>query len=310
MKVTLIKTLNKIFIKSDYNSEFIKDIKKYIPVAHRRWNSASPMGFFYRLMTGMSKDDVLKGREIVENIKYLCDSGILKKSWEVDDTYYEIIKDICLKHFFEVYESEDGTSVRVIASEKLNYEEVSLHQENLLKEAENFRPGKTVYFHWNMEAETHPDTKKDDLNFQFFNPFGNKWLYATNFSRGPKREISGEIYSDTKTFKVTYSEDKKFYNYIWEGKFYCPKNTLFKFRGNFYLVIDENKLEILGSEIQGWSKAKQIEEYQKILIRLNEIKEDKIKIENLFKSKSFEIVDIEPSYQEPFIPEDAFEIIE
>ena len=58
------------------------------------------------------------------------------------------------------------------------------------------------------------------------------------------------------------------------------------------------------------SKAKQIEEYQKILIRLNEIKEDKIKIENLFKSKSFEIVDIEPSYQEPFIPEDAFEIIE
>ena len=307
MKVTLIRVLGKIFIKSDYNRDFISELKKTVPSKNRRWNSAFPMSFFYRLMTSLPKEKLLNEEYIVKNIKSLCDRGVLQKSWEVDDVYFEHIRDMCLKHFLEVYLSEDGNTIRIIASDRVDYEEINISQDKLLIKALQYRPGKIVNFSWDIDTVNPVDNKRDELNFQFYSLSEDRWIYATNFSHGPKEEITSFISSNTMKFKVKYT--KFVYEYSWEGTFSCPENTLFKLKGLFFLVIGENEVKLLGDNLEGWSKAQQIIEYQKILQRLPEIKTDRKNIQNLLDGRPFEIVDIESALK-PCWPEKSLEIIE
>ncbi len=306
MKATIIKALEKIFIKSDYNREFVSELKKEIPPEKRRWNSAFSMGLFYRLMTGIPEEK-LKEPSFLEEIKGIWESGILKKTWEVDKEYYSKVKDLCLKHYLEVYEDEKGNSVRIFASEGIDYEKINMYQEKLLKEAAKYRSGKIVAFRWDFTAESSPETGRDNINFQFYSPEGEEWFYATYFSHGPKEEICPEVSSRKEHFKVTHSEEG--YSYTWEGKFFCPQNTLFKFLNSFYLVIDENRVGLLGDGVEGWSMANQIIEYQKILLNLDEIITEREKIEDFLKSKPLEIIDIEFTFSEE-LPSNSIEIIE
>jgi len=307
MKATLIKILGKIFIKSDYNGEFISALKHIVPPKNRRWNSAFPIGFYYRLMTSIPLEKLSDEAYILNNIKTLCDSGLLKKTWEVDESYFETVRDLCLKHFLEVYLQEDENITRIIASETLPYDMVNNSQEKLIEEAEQYRPGEIVRFRWDYDTVSSPDSRKDELNFQFYFLEEDRWVFATNFSRGPREEIAPNISSTTARFEVKYLD--KIYMYTWEGSFYCPRNSIFKFKGSFYLVLDENEVENLGDDIEGWSKARQITEYQKILLRIDEINRDRNTMEGLVRAKPFEIVDIE-STAKPFAPDKSFEIIE
>ncbi|MEQ8187214.1 MAG: hypothetical protein ABRQ39_04525 [Candidatus Eremiobacterota bacterium] len=307
MKATLIKILGKIFIKSDYNGEFISALKHIIPPKNRRWNSAFPIGFYYRLMTSIPVEKLSNEAYILNNIKTLCDSGLLKKTWEVDESYFETVRDLCLKHFLEVYLQEDENITRIIASETLPYDMVNNSQEKLIEDAEQYRPGEIVRFRWAYDTVSSPDSRKEELNFQFYFLEEDRWVFATNFSRGPREEIAPNISSTTARFEVKYLD--KMYMYTWEGSFYCPRNSIFKFKGSFYLVLDENEVENLGDDIEGWAKARQITEYQKILLRIDEINRDRFNLEGLVRAKPFEIVDIE-STAKPFAPDKSFEIIE
>jgi len=306
MKATIIKALEKIFIKSDYNREFVSELKKEIPPEKRRWNSAFSMGLFYRLMTGVSEEK-LKEPSFLEEIKGIWESGILKKTWEVDKEYYSKVKDLCLKYYLEVYEDEKGNSVRIFASEGIDYEKINIYQEKLLKEAAKYNPGKIVAFQWDFTTESSPETGRDNIKFQFYSPEKKEWFYATYFSHGPKEEICPEVSSRKEHFKVTHSEEG--YSYTWKGKFFCPQNTLFKFLNSFYLVIDENRVGLLGDGLEGWSRATQIIEYQKILLNLDEIITEREKIEDFLKSKPLEIIDIEFTFSEE-LPLNSIEIIE
>ena len=306
MKATIIRTLGKVFVKSDYNGNFVADLKREIPVKSRRWNSAFSMGLFYRLMSGVPRE-ALENKNFFEEVKEICDSGMLKKTWEVDKKYYDKVKNLCLKYFFEVYEKEEGNSSRVLASETMDYEEINRCQDRLLNKAEKYRPGKVVTFQWDFEAESSPDTKRDNINFQFYCSQSEKWFFATYFSQGPKEEIGPEISSVKQFFDVEYTKDG--YSYKWRGKFFSPVNTLFKFNGSFYLVIDENRVGVLGEDLEGWSRANQIIEYQKILLRLDEINSDREKMEFLFRSKPLQILDMEYPAQ-PVVPVNSLEIIE
>lgn len=291
MKATLIKSLGKTFIKSDYNKDFIEEIKNKIPPGSRRWNKAVSTGLFFRLVTKIPREKLLFEESIISDIKKLCTGDLLKKTWEIDNKFYSRARDICLKHFLEVYESENGKTQKIIASNTMNYEKINSHQDSLLKEAEKYRQGKTVSFQWKFQAESVPNSKKDDLNFQFYCAPSEKWIYATSFSFGPKKEIGPGIFSQTKYFKGEKTEEG--YSYSWEGLFYCPKNTIFKFKEHFYLVTDENSLDVLGEGVEGWTGAKQIEEYQKILLRLNEIINEKDRMNNFLRENPVQITDME-----------------
>jgi signal peptidase I len=223
MKATLIKILGKIFIKSDYNGEFISALKHIVPPKNRRWNSAFPIGFYYRLMTSIPLEKLSDEAYILNNIKTLCDSGLLKKTWEVDESYFETVRDLCLKHFLEVYLQEDENITRIIASETLPYDMVNNSQEKLTRRAQ-YRPGEIVRFRWDYDTVSSPDSRKDELNFQFYFLEEDRWVFATNFSRGPREEIAPNISSTTARFEVKYLD--KIYMYTWEGSFYCPRNSI------------------------------------------------------------------------------------
>jgi len=307
MKATLIKTVGKTFIKSDYNKNFITELKNKIPLKSRRWNTTSSTDLLFRLITKIPRDRLLE-ETIISGLKTLCNSGILTKTWEIDSKYYSHVRDLCLKHFLEVYESEDTSTKRIFASNTMNYSKVNFHMENMLKEAEKYAPGKDTSFQWSFEASTDTISKKDNLNFQFYSPTSDKWFFGTKFSYGPKSEIAPRISSQTRYFKGEKTEDG--YSYKWKGSFFCPENTLFKFRNHYYLVRGQDKLHVLGQDMEGWTKAKQIEEYQKILLRLDEIITEKESIEAFLAKKPLQITDIKFPEKPVFPPAKTIEITE